>query len=77
MKEAHDHFDTDKTERVQERRATSVVRTPRPAHLARGFVTLTHLSEPQHHDSRDLRRVVHGRVAVPLLSATPHHQVPS
>jgi hypothetical protein len=51
-----------------------VVRPRNPSHFTCGFTTLTHLSKPQHHDSRDLRRVVHGHDVVPSFPTTSHCQ---
>ena len=58
-------------------RAPPVVRPPCPYRVTRGFPTIAHLFEPQHHDSRHLRRVIHARDVVPPLPATPHGRISS
>src|ERR1700722_12321006 len=54
-----------------------MVRPLGPSPVIGRFALVTHLPKPQHHDSRDLWRLVHGHAVVSFLSTTSHHSVAS
>jgi hypothetical protein len=74
---SHDYSTPPETERRNGRRAPSVVRSFGASPVARRIPRISYLSESQHHDSRDIRRVVHGHDVIPPLPTTAHYQNPS